>query len=158
MGIGPVTGIGEAIIVQETMPEGDVAHVRAFHRHHSHSSGRSQPSPSFTAPQVFLGSAALQVLQKQCKVPNFDGKPENWLQFVRDWDKWSANSLMGGPPLYLEVMKRDLFVTCLHRVLREHYENLIVLKPSMTFRTSSVIWRDSFRWTTRSGHGNSGRE
>ena len=31
-------------------------------------------------------------------------------------------------------MLRDLLVSCLHRVLKDHYENLIVLKPGITYK------------------------
>ena len=41
--------------------------------------------------------------------------------------------MVGAPTQLEDVWKRDLFLTCLHKNLKEHYENMIALRPSTTF-------------------------
>jgi hypothetical protein len=83
--------------------------------------------------QALVSAPALLALQQNMKVPYFDGCEGKWIPFLKEWNKWSAYSLVGAPPQLEDVWKRDLFLTCLHKTLREHYENLISLNPSTTF-------------------------
>ena len=82
---------------------------------------------------TLVPAPALLALQQNMIVPYFDGTEGRWIPFLKEWSKWSAYSLVGVPPQLEDLWKRDLFLTCLHKNLKEHYENLITLNPAMTY-------------------------
>ena len=77
---------------------------------------------------------ALLALQQSAKVPHFDGHDRHCEDFVRDWSRYSAYSLLNAPDGPVgDVLKRDLLINCLVGTLKKQYDAAVLRKPGTTF-------------------------
>ena len=118
--------------------ESSVRDVAAF----GPAGGYAKKSSFAPKPQTMVTghTPALLALQQAAKVPYFDGDDRHWVEFARDWVKYSAYALIGAPDGPMgNVLKRDILINCLHGVLRKRYEARILAQPNLTFEE---VWKD----------------
>jgi hypothetical protein len=93
-------------------------------------------------PQTIVAGSnpALVALQASAKIPFFDGDDRKWVEFTRDWTRYSAYTMLNAPEGTIgDTIKRDLLVNCLHVVLKRKCDASILTKPDLTF---AEIWKD----------------
>jgi hypothetical protein len=104
--------------------------------------GSNHPMNTSMRPHTIVTGTnpALVALQASAKIPYFDGNDRHWMEFTRDWSRYSAYTLLNAPEGQIgDTIKRDLLVNCLHGLLRKKYDSAIIARPERTF---TEIWRD----------------
>ena len=82
---------------------------------------------------------AILALQQSAKIPHFNGDDRRWTDFVRDWTRYSAYSLLNAPDGPMgDILKRDLLVNCLDGVLKKQFDSMIMRQPHTTFQD---VWQ-----------------
>ena len=101
----------------------------------------STPTSSARPSAVITGTTpALLALQQSARVPYFDGDDRKWVEFARQWVRYSAYAMLGAPEGPLgDTLRRDLLVNCLHGTLHKRYATWTLQEPALTY---AQIWAD----------------